>query len=121
MINFFKDETQNCRYSDDSAGGPGSSVGTATDYGLDGPGSNPGEDEIFRPSRPGLRPTHPPVKWVPSLSRGERRQGRGADPPPNPIYCRGPRKSRAIPLLTLRTSVACKKGEEKTILLSFKI
>jgi hypothetical protein len=31
--------------------GPGSSVGIATDYGLDGPGSNPGGDEIFRPSR----------------------------------------------------------------------
>ena len=30
--------------------GPGSSVGIATDYILDGPGSNPGEDEIFRPS-----------------------------------------------------------------------
>ena len=30
----------------------GSSVGMATDYGLDGPGSNPGGDEIFRPSRP---------------------------------------------------------------------
>ena len=30
--------------------GPGSSVGIATDYGLDGPGSNPGGDEIFRPS-----------------------------------------------------------------------
>ena len=28
--------------------GPGSSVGIATDYGLDGPGSNPGGDEIFR-------------------------------------------------------------------------
>ena len=30
--------------------GPGSSVGIATDYGLDGPVSNPGGDEIFRPS-----------------------------------------------------------------------
>ena len=30
-------------------GGPGSSVGIATDYGLDDPGSNPGEDEIFPP------------------------------------------------------------------------
>ena len=30
--------------------GPGSSVGIATDYGLDGPGSNPGGDEIFCPS-----------------------------------------------------------------------
>jgi len=49
--------------------GPGSSVGIVTDYGLDGPGSNPGGDEIFRPSIPALGPTQPPVKWVPSLSR----------------------------------------------------
>ena len=50
--------------------GPGSSVGIATDYGLDGPGSNLGWDEIFRPSRPALGPTQPPIKWVPGLSRG---------------------------------------------------
>ena len=50
--------------------GPGSSVGIAADYGLDGPGSNPGGDEIFRPSRPALGPTQPPVQWAPGLSGG---------------------------------------------------
>jgi hypothetical protein len=37
--------------------GSGSSVGIATDYGLDGPGLNPGGDEIFR--------THPDQAWGP--------------------------------------------------------
>jgi len=50
--------------------GPGSSVGIATDYGLDGPGSNPGGDEIFRPSRSALGSNQPSVKRVPGLSRG---------------------------------------------------
>jgi len=50
--------------------GPGSSVGIATDYGLDGLGSNSGGDEIFRPSRPALGHTQPSAKWVPGLSRG---------------------------------------------------
>jgi len=37
--------------------GPGSPVSIAKDYGLDGPGSNPCGDEIFRPSRLALGPT----------------------------------------------------------------
>jgi len=51
-------------------GGSISSVSIATDYGLDGPGSNPGGDEIFRPSRPALGPTQPPIKWLLGLSWG---------------------------------------------------
>ena len=62
------------------SGGLSSSVGIATDYGLDGPGSNPGGGEIFLPSRPALGPTHPPVQWVTGLSRGYRRPGLWADP-----------------------------------------
>jgi hypothetical protein len=52
-------------------------------------GSNPGGSEIFRtrPYRP-LGPTQPPVQWVPGLSPGVKRPGRGADHPP-PSMCRG--------------------------------
>ena len=50
--------------------GPGSVVGIATGYGLDGPGSGGGGRDFLHLSRPALRPTQPPVQWIPGLSRG---------------------------------------------------
>jgi len=48
---------QICWFNSSNVDKLGSSVGVASDYGLDRPGSNPGGDEIFRPSRPALGPT----------------------------------------------------------------
>jgi len=65
---------------------PGSAVGIATGYGLDGPGSNPGGGEIFH--------TSPDRSWgSPSLlyngyrvfPGGKERPGRDADPSPPSI------------------------------------
>ena len=62
--------------------GPGSSVGIAIDYGLNGTGIESRWGEIFRPSRPTLGPTQPPVQWIPDLSWGKKGPEREADPSP---------------------------------------
>ena len=51
--------------------GRDSSVGIATRYELDGPGieSRWGRD-FPHPSIPALRPTQPPIQWVPGFSWG---------------------------------------------------
>jgi hypothetical protein len=69
-------------------------------------------------SRPTLWPTQPTLQWVPSLSGGRKRPGRDADPSP-PSRAEVQKRSRAIPLLSLRAFVACKKRE--TYLPSFQV
>jgi hypothetical protein len=51
--------------------GPGSVVGIANGYGLDGPGIEFRWWRDFQHlSRPALGTTQPPVQWVTSLSKG---------------------------------------------------
>jgi hypothetical protein len=80
--------------------GPGSSVGIATDYGLDGPGSNPGGDEIFPPLQAG------PVAHPASSKMGTRcflgvKCSRGVLLTIHRLLVPRSWKSRAIPLPTL--------------------
>jgi hypothetical protein len=81
--------------------GPGSIVGIATGYGLDGPGIESwwGHDFLHL-SRLALGPTQPPVQWVPGLSRGVK-GSRGMTLTPHPPLVLWSWMGRAIPLLSL--------------------
>jgi hypothetical protein len=83
-----------------SSRGLGSSVARVTGYGLDGTGIESRWRRDFpHLSRPALGSTQPPVQWVPGLTLT-----------PHPLLVSGPKQSRAIPLLSLRAFMACKKG-----------
>ena len=83
--------------------GPGSSVGIATDYGLDGSGSNPGGGRDF-----------PPVQTGPGAHPASCKMGTGSFPgvkcswgvllSTHPLLVPWSWKSRAIPLPTLWAS-----------------
>jgi hypothetical protein len=90
--------------------GPGSSVGKRLATGWTVRGSNPGVGEIFR--------TCPDRSWGPPsllyngyqvFTGGKKRPGRDADPSP-PSSAEVQNQSRAIPILSIRAFVACKKG-----------
>jgi len=79
-----------------SVRGPGRSVGIATDYGLDGPGSNPGGYEIFRLSQTGPGACKMGTGSFPGV-----KCGRGVLLTTHPLLVPRSWKSRVIPLPTL--------------------
>ena len=77
-----------------------SSVGIATCYGLDGPGSNPGVGSDFPPVQTGPG-AHPTSCTMGTGSFPGVKCGRGVLLTPHPILVPWSRKSGAIPLLPL--------------------
>jgi len=80
--------------------GPGSSVGIAIDYGLDGPGSNPGGGRDFPPVQtcPGA---HPDSCKMGAGSFPGIKSGRGVLLTTHPLLVPQTWKSRVVPLPTL--------------------
>ena len=80
--------------------GPGSSVGIATDYWLEGPESNLGEEEIFPPVQTGPG-AHPASYTMDTGCFLGVKCGRGVLLNTHPLLVPRSWKSRAIPLPTL--------------------
>ena len=80
--------------------GPGSSVGIATDYGLDGSGSNPGGENILPPVQTGPG-AHPASCKMGTGSFPRVKCGRGVLLTTHPLLVLRSRKSRATRLPTL--------------------
>ena len=104
--------------------GPGSVVGIATGYGLDGSGIESRWVRDFpHLSIPALGPTQPSVQWELGLSRGKERPGRDADP--SPLLVPWSRKSSVIPLLPLwdarpiQSLSACSRAHFTFFIVSF--
>jgi hypothetical protein len=87
----------------------GISVSTVSDCRLDDRGSIAGRRQSSFPvasvSRPVLRPTKPPVQWVPRVLSGEVRRGRDSDHSTTQLLPRS-RMSRAVTPLPLGTHMA---------------
>jgi len=86
----------------------GSSVGIATDYGLDGRGWNPGRGEIFPPVQTGPG-AHPASCKMGTGSFPGVKCGRGVTLTTHPLLVPQSWKSRAIPLPTLCPHRACNR------------
>jgi hypothetical protein len=81
--------------------GPGSVVGIATNYVLEGPGIESQRGRDFpHLSRPVLGPTQPSVQWYRVFSGSKKRPWRDADP--SPLLVPWSWKGAAIPLLPVR-------------------
>jgi hypothetical protein len=90
---------------------PGSSVGIATDYGLDGPGIESRWGRFSAPIQTGPG-AHPASCTMGTGSFPGIESGRGLTLTPHPLLVsRSEKQSRAIPLLFVRAFVDCKKGE----------
>ena len=94
FIIYIKSILKNC--------GPGSSVGIATGYELDGPGiESRWGAKFFTPVQTGPR-AHPAFCTMGTGSFPWVKSGRGVTLTPHPLLVPWSRKSRAIPLLPLR-------------------